>query len=149
MDVLGTIEAVKAVSEPFCPVTGGEVEINEALEQDPAIINRDPYGEGWMIKPRVKNQAEENQLLDASDKPGPGSKAAEPLRPAAPGSFHCPPYRSPPFGPSGDARGPRHAVPRRPGERGGAGRYPAPSPARAARVPQRATGARCPAGARG
>jgi glycine cleavage system H protein len=67
MDVFGTIEAVKAVSELFCPVTGEVVEINEALEKDPALVNRDPYGEGWMIKIKVKNKAELNDLLSATD----------------------------------------------------------------------------------
>jgi glycine cleavage system H protein len=67
MDVFGTIEAVKAVSELFCPIAGEVVEINEALEKDPAVINRDPYGEGWMIKIKVKNQKELNDLLSATD----------------------------------------------------------------------------------
>ncbi len=70
MDVFGTIEAVKAVSELFCPVTGEVVEINEALEKDPALINRDPYGEGWMIKLRVRKPAELDQLLNATDYAG-------------------------------------------------------------------------------
>src|SRR2546430_2980685 len=64
MDVFGTIEAVKAVSELFCPVTGEVVETNEALEKDPGIINRDPYGDGWMIKLKVRNPGELNQLLN-------------------------------------------------------------------------------------
>ena len=67
MEVFGTIEAVKAVSELFCPITGEVVEINTALEQDPALINRDPYGEGWMIKLKVKNKAELKDLLSATD----------------------------------------------------------------------------------
>ncbi len=67
MDVFGTIEAVKAVSELFCPVAGEVVEINEALENDPSLVNKDPYGEGWMIKLRMRNPAELEQLLDASD----------------------------------------------------------------------------------
>jgi glycine cleavage system H protein len=67
MDVFGTIEAVKAVSELFCPIAGEVVEINPALEQDPALINRDPYGEGWMIKLKVKNKAELRDLLSATD----------------------------------------------------------------------------------
>jgi glycine cleavage system H protein len=70
MDVFGTIEAVKAVSELFCPVSGEVVEINEALTQDPAVINRDPYGEGWMIKLKMKNQAELSELLSATDYAG-------------------------------------------------------------------------------
>jgi len=67
MDVFGTIEAVKAVSELFCPVAGEVVEVNEALEGDPSLVNKDPYGEGWMIKLRVKNAAELDQLLTAAD----------------------------------------------------------------------------------
>jgi len=70
MDVFGTIEAVKAVSELFCPVTGEVVETNEALEKDPGIINRDPYGDGWMIKLKVRNPGELNQLLNATDYAG-------------------------------------------------------------------------------
>src|SRR6185503_9852824 len=70
MDVFGTIEAVKAVSELFCPIAGEVVEINAALEQDPALINRDPYGEGWMIKLKVKSQAELSELLSATDYAG-------------------------------------------------------------------------------
>jgi glycine cleavage system H protein len=67
MDVFGTIEAVKAVSELFCPVAGEVVEVNEALEANPSLVNQDPYGEGWMITLRVKSPAELDQLLDASD----------------------------------------------------------------------------------
>lgn len=67
MDVFGTIEAVKAVSELFCPISGEVVEVNEALAQDPALINRDPYGEGWMVKLKVKNKAELRDLLSATD----------------------------------------------------------------------------------
>ena len=63
MDVFGTIEAVKAVSELYCPLAGTIVEINGALENDPALVNKDPYGEGWMIKLRVKNPKELDQLL--------------------------------------------------------------------------------------
>ncbi len=67
MDVFGTIEAVKAVSELFCPLTGEVVEINEALEKDPAIVNRDPYGDGWMIKLRLRNPQELERLLTSTD----------------------------------------------------------------------------------
>ena len=70
MDVFGTIEAVKAVSELFSPVSGEVVEINEALEKDPALINRDPYGEGWMIKLRLKSPKELNELLSSTDYAG-------------------------------------------------------------------------------
>jgi len=66
MDVFGTIEAVKAVSELFCPVTGTVVEVNGALESDPALVNKDPYGAGWMIKLRVKDSGEMATLLDSA-----------------------------------------------------------------------------------
>ena len=65
MDVFGTIEAVKAVSELFCPLSGEIVEVNERLDQEPALVNSDPYGDGWMIKLRVSDGAELAQLLDA------------------------------------------------------------------------------------
>jgi len=70
MDVFGTIEAVKAVSELFCPVAGEIVEVNEALEGNPALVNKDPYGEGWMIKLRIRSQSDLKELLSASDYSG-------------------------------------------------------------------------------
>jgi len=63
----GTIEAVKAVSELFAPVSGSVTEVNTALEDDPMVINRDAYGEGWMIKIECSDLSELDQLLD-----GPG-----------------------------------------------------------------------------
>ena len=65
MDPFGTIEAVKAVSDLFAPLAGTVSEGNPALESDPALVNRDPYGDGWMIKLRIKNPADFDQLLDA------------------------------------------------------------------------------------
>jgi glycine cleavage system H protein len=65
-DVFGTIEAVKAVSELYAPVAGTITAVNTALEGDPALINRDPYGAGWMVKLRVKNPAELEQLLGSA-----------------------------------------------------------------------------------
>lgn len=62
----GTIEAVKAVSELFMPVAGEVVEINEALDADPAVVNRDPYGAGWMSKVRMANTSAMDGLLDAA-----------------------------------------------------------------------------------
>ena len=50
MEVFGTIEAVKAVSDLYCPVDGTIVEVNAALDDDPSLVNSDPYGAGWMIK---------------------------------------------------------------------------------------------------
>jgi glycine cleavage system H protein len=67
MDVFGTIEAVKAVSELFCPVTGEIVDINQAIEGDPGLVNRDPYGEGWMVKIRMDSPDELSRLLSAAD----------------------------------------------------------------------------------
>ena len=64
--VFGTIEAVKAVSELYSPLAGTVVEVNGALEKDPAVVNRDPYGAGWMIKLRLKNADELDKLLDAA-----------------------------------------------------------------------------------
>jgi glycine cleavage system H protein len=65
-DVFGTIEAVKAVSELFAPVTGEVVAVNQRLDKEPALVNTDPYGDGWMIRVRVKNEGERKQLLDAA-----------------------------------------------------------------------------------
>jgi glycine cleavage system H protein len=62
-DVFGTIEAVKAVSELYSPVAGTIVDVNKALEQDPAVVNRDPYGKGWMIKVKLKNPKDLEGLL--------------------------------------------------------------------------------------
>ena len=64
-DAFGTIEAVKAVSELYAPVAGTIVESNKALEQDPAIVNRDPYGKGWMVKVKIKDAKELEGLLRA------------------------------------------------------------------------------------
>ena len=63
--VFGTIEAVKAVSELYAPVAGTVLETNKALEGDPALVNRDPYGQGWMIKVQLKNAKELEGLLRA------------------------------------------------------------------------------------
>ncbi|MEJ2311109.1 MAG: glycine cleavage system protein GcvH [Gemmatimonadales bacterium] len=65
MEVFGTIEAVKAVSDLYCPVSGEVVAVNEALEEDPALVNTDPYGEGWMIRLRVQDPSGLDELLDA------------------------------------------------------------------------------------
>jgi len=65
MGKLGTIEAVKAVSDMFSPVGGKVVAVNGALDGDPMIVNKDPYGDGWMVKVEVSNPGEVAQLLDA------------------------------------------------------------------------------------
>lgn len=62
----GTIEAVKAVSELYAPLAGQVVAVNGALEADPAVVNRDPYGDGWMITLKVKNPKDVENLLSAS-----------------------------------------------------------------------------------
>jgi glycine cleavage system H protein len=67
MDVFGTIEAVKAVSELFSPLSGEVVAVNDRLDAEPALVNNDPYGDGWMIKLRVKKSDELRQLLSAAD----------------------------------------------------------------------------------
>ena len=67
MEEFGTIEAVKAVSQLFCAVAGEVVEVNDAIEGDPSLVNKDPYGDGWMIKLRMRNAAELDQLLTATD----------------------------------------------------------------------------------
>ena len=66
MAVFGTVEAVKADSELFCPVSGEVVEVNTKLEGDPGLVNRDPYGAGWMIRLRLQDPAELGTLLDAA-----------------------------------------------------------------------------------
>ena len=66
-DVFGTIEAVKAVSELFCPLSGEVTEINARLDGEPSLVNSDPYGEGWMIRLRAKNESERDQLLGADE----------------------------------------------------------------------------------
>ncbi|MGZ8376382.1 MAG: glycine cleavage system protein GcvH [Gemmatirosa sp.] len=65
-DVFGTIEAVKAVSELFLPVAGEIVEVNSRLDGEPALVNADPYGDGWMIKVRVAADADRSALMDAA-----------------------------------------------------------------------------------
>jgi glycine cleavage system H protein len=67
MAVFGTVEAVKAVSDLFTPVSGEIVEVNAALEADPSLVNSDPYGDGWMIKLRLTDDGELDDLLTASD----------------------------------------------------------------------------------
>ena len=64
-DVFGTIEAVKTVSDAFLPVSGEIVEFNAAVDADPSIVNKDPYGEGWLVKVRVSDPAEYDTLLTA------------------------------------------------------------------------------------
>ena len=65
-EVFGSVEAVKTVSDLNMPVTGEELEINEALNDQPELVNNDPYGEGWMVKITVADPAELDSLLDAA-----------------------------------------------------------------------------------
>jgi glycine cleavage system H protein len=65
-DVFGTIEAVKAVSELFAPVSGEVLEVNGRLDAEPALVNSSPYGDGWMVKVRMTDASEKSALLDAS-----------------------------------------------------------------------------------
>lgn len=62
-ETFGTIEAVKAVSELFAPVSGKVVELNAKLEDEPELVNTDPYGDGWMIKVQLSDKSELNNLL--------------------------------------------------------------------------------------
>ena len=65
-EVFGSVEAVKTVSDLNMPVTGEVLEVNEAINDQPELVNNDPYGEGWMIKIQVSNPAELDTLLDAN-----------------------------------------------------------------------------------
>ena len=67
MGVFGTVEAVKAVSELFCPVSGTVTEANTGLDGDPGTVNRDPYGAGWMVRLTLSDPSELGTLLSAAD----------------------------------------------------------------------------------
>lgn len=67
MDPFGTIEAVKAVSDLFSPVTGEVVEVNALLQDQPELINQDPYDKGWMIKIKIADSSELSSLMSADD----------------------------------------------------------------------------------
>jgi len=62
-DELGSIESVKAVSELFSPVTGEVIEVNELLTEKPELVNTDPYGDGWMIRIRLSDPTELDELM--------------------------------------------------------------------------------------
>jgi glycine cleavage system H protein len=64
-EVFGTVEAVKTVSDLFMPLSGTIIEFNESLEDEPEMVNEDPYGKGWMIKIQLDNEAQISELLDA------------------------------------------------------------------------------------
>ena len=66
-EIFGTVEAVKTVSDLFMPVSGQVLEINPALEASPELVNKDPYGAGWLIKISITNAAELDELLSAKE----------------------------------------------------------------------------------
>ncbi|MBE0676026.1 MAG: glycine cleavage system protein GcvH [Bacteroidales bacterium] len=66
-EVFGTIEAVKTVSDLFMPVGGEILEKNPAIEETPDVVNKDPYGKGWLVKIRMTDKNEVNDLLSADD----------------------------------------------------------------------------------
>ena len=66
-DVFGTVEAVKTVSDLFMPLAGQVTELNESLDSQPELVNSDPYGDGWMIKIRVNDSGEFDNLMNAAD----------------------------------------------------------------------------------
>jgi glycine cleavage system H protein len=65
-DIFGTIDAVKTVSDLFLPVSGEVLETNAGLESNPELVNSDPYGQGWIVKIKMSNAGELNDLMDAS-----------------------------------------------------------------------------------
>ncbi|MBT8205791.1 MAG: glycine cleavage system protein GcvH [Eudoraea sp.] len=66
-EVFGTVEAVKTVSDLFLPLSGEIIEFNESLEDEPEKVNSDPYGEGWMVKIKLSNPSEAEELLSDED----------------------------------------------------------------------------------
>ena len=66
-EVFGTVEAVKTVSDLFLPLSGEIIEFNEALEDEPEKVNSDPYGEGWMVKIKISDPSEADDLLSDTD----------------------------------------------------------------------------------
>jgi glycine cleavage system H protein len=66
MEAFGSIEAVKAVNDLFCPVGGEILEVNADLDAEPVLVNSDPYGDGWIIKIRVSSPDELTQLMDST-----------------------------------------------------------------------------------
>ena len=66
-EVFGTVEAVKTVSDLFLPVAGEVIEFNETLEDEPETVNSDPYGAGWMVKVKVSNASQLEDLMSADD----------------------------------------------------------------------------------
>ncbi|MEN9399236.1 MAG: hypothetical protein RL632_337 [Bacteroidota bacterium] len=65
-EVFGSVEAVKTVSDLFMPISGEIIELNEKLDGDPELVNSDPYGDGWMIRVKISDASQMNDLLDAA-----------------------------------------------------------------------------------
>jgi glycine cleavage system H protein len=65
-EVFGTVEAVKTVSDLYLPVSGSIAEVNPKLNDNPELVNSDPYGEGWMVKMKVNSQGDVDALMDAA-----------------------------------------------------------------------------------
>ena len=65
-EVFGSVEAVKTVSDLFMPISGEIIEFNSELEANPEYVNSDPYGKGWMIKVKIQDDSQINELLDAA-----------------------------------------------------------------------------------
>ena len=66
-DVFGTVEAVKTVSDLFMPVNGKVIEVNSSLEDNPEVVNDDPYGDGWIIKIEVSNPSDIDALMNSEE----------------------------------------------------------------------------------
>lgn len=66
-EVFGTVEAVKTVSDLFMPVSGEVLEVNEKLEDSPELVNEDPFGEGWMVRIKLSNKSELDDLMSVED----------------------------------------------------------------------------------
>lgn len=66
-EVFGTVEAVKTVSDLFLPLSGEIIEFNESLEDEPEKVNADPYGDGWMVKIKISNVSEVEELMSDAD----------------------------------------------------------------------------------
>ncbi len=66
-EAFGTIEAVKTVSDLYAPIDGKVIELNAKLNDEPQLVNTDPYGEGWLIKIEIVNPSQTNELLNSAD----------------------------------------------------------------------------------
>lgn len=66
-EVFGSVEAVKTVSDLFMPIGGEVLEVNSALDSSPEVVNSDPYGEGWMVKVKITNASELDELMSADE----------------------------------------------------------------------------------